>query len=528
MTAFDEALELLPIWLRWGPIAVAFLVSVFTALVGVGVTTVLGLHPLRGAGELPWFERARIAQEVRTGQWIAGLYIWMMAVVVLIDLHSGELTGPRGVTSMAVNIGILSVFFAFRVRAERALGYPRLSGSSYLQGWIVLLLFFCPHLLIAVGLALFCPPHLGSVAAGLMLMGLIAVAATHTGFALDIARFLRLARRGDARLQRATERASEMLGEWVKDVHELRWHHANAFVFPLTRRVAVTTAALEVLDDDELVAVLCHELGHLEESRGVRIGRAALVFLPLPLVWSSFFESWFGTWGFLLIGAVIVFSMLLAPLAFNRHESQADAVTAEAGNALHLARALEKLHISTLTPAVFGGRTSHADLCDRMTALGLEPSYPRPAPPSRKRCWGLRIAGGLAGILCLAGIEFGLASVATGDVSSPRAVLFGLDADSLIDLGQERLAAGDLAGAKIYLLGARDFGETPVRALAWLSIIAASQQQCGDARVLLAEGECLGEGPEHGENALLAARRLVSRCVDAHAPDFDSDGVVDL
>lgn len=185
---------------------------------------------------------------------------------------------------------------------------------------------------------------------------------------------------------------------------------ANAAAFPWARTVIVTDRITEILEDDELEAVLAHEAGHLSEPPWValaRIGTAAMVIAGVSLgpavLWS---------WGVsadleLAALAVLVVAALCALLGVRslarRMEERADAHARASVGAEPLARALEKLHHDALLPLVTGKRRVHPDLYDRLRACGRDPGPPPPPPATRSGLVvGLGVAASLAACAWLA------------------------------------------------------------------------------------------------------------------------------
>lgn len=159
---------------------------------------------------------------------------------------------------------------------------------------------------------------------------------------------------------------------------------ANAIALMNIRSMVVTSRAMELLDDDELRTLVQHELAHLRESLAVRCAR-----LLGGLSWLGFAFTrpvvhrldYIGVvWIFLGVVLVRRFALSVARKMEHRADSMS-ATTAEEGPVY--ARALEKLYEANQMPAVMTRRLLHPHLYDRMTAAGLTPAYPRPAPPQR-------------------------------------------------------------------------------------------------------------------------------------------------
>lgn len=147
--------------------------------------------------------------------------------------------------------------------------------------------------------------------------------------------------------------------------------HGNAYFtgFGRNKRIVFFDTLLKSLSDDEIEAVLAHELGHFKRRHVIK--RMLLVFsislLALALLGWLYQSEWF----YIGLGAAHpsthmalalfmlaapVFGFYLSPLmawGSRRHEFEADAFAAEHANAGHLIDALVRLYeenASTLTP----------------------------------------------------------------------------------------------------------------------------------------------------------------------------------
>ena len=198
-------------------------------------------------------------------------------------------------------------------------------------------------------------------------------------------------------------------------VVELSLPTANAFAFIANRRIGATDAALAVLEDEELMAVCAHEMGHLSEPGRVRVGRIAHYFLwgllvAIPaatrpvLLATDPQPGWlFFVWTLLLIFLV---GMMLHSRVARRMEIRADGIGKQFEPAPgSYARALEKLYATNMVPLVARGKKhAHPELYDRLVDAGMPPEFPRPSPPSQ---WPL-LAGLLVVLVGAAAGWFGL------------------------------------------------------------------------------------------------------------------------
>jgi heat shock protein HtpX len=151
--------------------------------------------------------------------------------------------------------------------------------------------------------------------------------------------------------------------------------------------VAVTTGLLEILDEDELVAVLAHELGHVR-NRDILISSVAATLagavtaLADWLQWGLFFGAhrddedgsplhWLGGLLMLILAPI---AAVLIQLAISRgREFGADETGAElVGDPLALARALEKIEAYAAgTPLHVSPAASHLFIIPPLTGEAL-------------------------------------------------------------------------------------------------------------------------------------------------------------
>lgn len=150
-----------------------------------------------------------------------------------------------------------------------------------------------------------------------------------------------------------------------------RSSHGNAYFsgFGRNKRIVFFDTLLKMLNDDELEAVLAHELGHFKKKhiiKGMLISFST-TFVGLAILAWLMKNEWFyhglglstpSTYMALLLFMLIspVFTFILSPLMsmFSRkNEFEADAFAAEQTNAKHLIKALVDMYrenANTLTP----------------------------------------------------------------------------------------------------------------------------------------------------------------------------------
>ncbi|OYW29235.1 MAG: hypothetical protein B7Z47_05030 [Chthoniobacter sp. 12-60-6] len=157
---------------------------------------------------------------------------------------------------------------------------------------------------------------------------------------------------------------------------------ANAFALMYIRSIVVTAPTMNVLNDEELRTLVQHEMAHLCESVPVRCARMLGGLSWLGFAFTRPVVHHLGGGGvFWIILGVMLLRRFTQNIA-KKMESRADSMSVkdEAEGPIY-ARALEKLYEANLLPAVMTKRLVHPHLYDRMTAAGLTPAYPRPAPP---------------------------------------------------------------------------------------------------------------------------------------------------
>jgi STE24 endopeptidase len=150
-----------------------------------------------------------------------------------------------------------------------------------------------------------------------------------------------------------------------------RSSHGNAYFsgFGRNKRIVFFDTLLKMLNDDELEAVLAHELGHFKKKHIIKtmLISFATTFVALAILAWLMKNEWFyhglglstpSTYMALLLFMLVspVFTFVLSPIMslFSRkNEFEADAFAAEQTNAKHLIKALVDLYrenANTLTP----------------------------------------------------------------------------------------------------------------------------------------------------------------------------------
>jgi STE24 endopeptidase len=185
----------------------------------------------------------------------------------------------------------------------------------------------------------------------------------------------------------------KMSGIFVMDGSK-RSKHSNAYFTGLgsTKRVVLFDTLVEQMSEEEILAVLAHEIGH-EKKRHVLKGMALSLALSFVGFWVlSLLRHWvplypaFGFAGASKEALVFILGLASGPLTFflapafsawsRRHEYAADRFAAEAAGSEAMMSALLKLNrenASNLTPHPWYSfwYYSHPTLSERLRALGV-------------------------------------------------------------------------------------------------------------------------------------------------------------
>lgn len=364
---------------------VSSFLSLLAIAIGCGLITCLAMHLnlmawRKRAGE-HWTVRARTLWTARTGRtWIV-ICALILGVAVEADfqmIESGYLTMICLIAGIAFGLypstREIEPRFTFRIWFTHAL-------------WT----FFFQFGLLAIGLWLVdtMPKEMDQAAwlrTGLGLLGAI--------FLISGIYFPAIARLTPRkphlqpmyeRLQMIADRASQHSGVTPRYVWLADSPIANAVAYPIINAVTFTSRTMELLDDDECLAVMYHEYGHLREPWCVRLMRILPPLAYFVFVFARPMTHAFGSAGIILLFLLLLIIIRGTAKIMRRMEHHAD----DLANALtpdptvH-ARALEKLHEASQIPAVMAGKNMiHPDLYERMVQAGLTPSYEPPLPPDR-------------------------------------------------------------------------------------------------------------------------------------------------
>ncbi|MBE7495554.1 MAG: M48 family metallopeptidase [Verrucomicrobiaceae bacterium] len=335
---------------------------------------------------------------VLLGFWWAGGFAWLDRTTAAWGW--GELWTQVAVIGVIVLVkSLLSLPFeawdTFGVEAE--FGFNRTTPGTFIldrvKGMLLMLVLGVP--LLALIVWFFQTQPLAAVWAWLCVTG-FSLLMTWLSPRLLMPLFLKFTPLGEGSLRTAILALAQRLKFPVADVSVVdgsrRSSKANAFFagFGKTKRIALFDTLVEKHTEDELLAVLAHEIGHCKLRHvpvQITIGLAetGLMFglLHLALQSPAFFQA-FGVSGRPVGLGLVFFAFLYQPLGLllglvssavsRRHEFQADAFAADACTAPPLMTALKKLSTENLAhpqphPLTVALHYSHPPLVERLAAL---------------------------------------------------------------------------------------------------------------------------------------------------------------
>jgi Zn-dependent protease with chaperone function len=382
-SALDAVRALVPAWVDVVAVAGELACWTLGAWFAASGLAWLGARAARRAQAGGWHQVARAAFPYRVG---LGLLQGGVPITWYLAHLFGEpplAPGARlaAVPAAAAAWGVLAVK---RLRFERRLGRANLTGGDWVRGQLLSVLLFFPHLAVAILVGLFVPPRFDAVAFGVLAAGVAAMVIAGWGGGLAVARVLGIVRPPSPRTAAAIERSAGQVGRAVPRIGEVSVSMANALVVFGAETILVTRRALEVLGDEELVAVLRHELGHLAEPVRSRAIHFAGIAVVAPLAAARPIHATLGYDALLLILLVaLIVGQLLLPVHRRREEDADRCAFRSAADSAVFARALEAIHRVNLIPAVLTkGQAMHPHLYDRLIAADVTPAFPRPAPPA--------------------------------------------------------------------------------------------------------------------------------------------------
>ncbi|MFO1441429.1 MAG: M48 family metallopeptidase [Verrucomicrobiaceae bacterium] len=334
------------------------------------------------------------------GMWWSGGFAWLDAKVTGWGL-STLWTNVAAIGVIMLVKSVLALPFeawdTFGVEAE--FGFNRTTPGTFIgdriKGLLLMLVLGVP--LLALVLWFFQTQPLAALWAWLCVSGFSLIMAWLAPRVL-MPLFMKFTPLGDGPLRTAILGLAERLKFPVADVSVVdgsrRSSKANAFFagFGKTKRIALFDTLIEKHSEDELLAVLAHEIGHCKLRHvpvqiAIGLSESALMFWLLHLALSSpaFFEAFGITTRPLPLGlGLMFFTLIYQPLGLllglvsstmsRRHEFQADAFAAEACTAAPLMTALKKLSTENLAhpqphPLTVTLHYSHPPLGERLAAL---------------------------------------------------------------------------------------------------------------------------------------------------------------
>jgi Zn-dependent protease with chaperone function len=417
---------MLPAWVGWVGliyIPVAFLAS----LALQGIFAAFAATRDRRARCLHWTDRARrIFPMIAATRQLSLLLCVLFGVVAAFVAGPLSHVGPLALVP-ALILAVLAGSFWPSWQLNRRLRATPPDARAWLRTYVLGVLIRSPlYLALVLGCAL--PSRFDAWVAIALGIAAAFVVFISLGGLTRMGRWLGILVPPSPRLEQAAASAAAATGARLRGVWLARVGFANAFALPMAGQIVVTEPATEIFDDNELMAVCAHELGHVSE--GPRAGLSRLLILLAVLLLAAVRPVWgsFGGTAAVLLFVLVFAGLRLWPAIGRRFERRSDEAAhhheVEPGT---YARALEKLYAHELMPAVgYGKGGSHPHLYDRMLAAGVTPAYPRPAPPTR---W--LGAGAFLGVyLLLAPIAAAVGVVITlaDNSRNPNVLLFSIGA----------------------------------------------------------------------------------------------------
>lgn len=400
MDAIAAVKEQLPFWVRAG--ALWFYPPLFALLWFVSWRGMLRIGQLRPSADLHWTSRA----ELRAGR-LYVLYVTSVSSMVVSWMFAAEFVSPLSLASplalRGVTLGVLAFLGlgCLYLELRRSFG-SWLTLAYFLRGQAMFWLVFLPALPITILMAAFTPASGWGMVLGLVL-GAGGMVWLCLADPIERARRVGIWRPAPPGLVQMASEVSAAAGVSVRGVHVLSVPSANAYAFR-TGDLAFTDRALQLLGENQVRAILHHEVGHLTEKSAQRTRRLyeGLVCLVVLGAWRPIVHL--GGW--LLFAGLLMVAFLLSMRAVKRarrSEEHADDHAIEHGDdAAGYARALEALHRFNLVPVVQNRRhATHPDLYDRLLKAGVQPDYPRPVVKRVQKLRGLLMLAVLVLVLAV-------------------------------------------------------------------------------------------------------------------------------
>jgi len=372
---------LLPAWVPVAGVAVPVVAAFVGAFLVCAVLYLLARRAARRHADAPWPERARALWPYRRGLGTAA-----QALALVGGYMPFRWPPPASPPWLGVLLAVLAGYLGgtfWRVRLERSLIDPDLTLRGWLRGALASWCCRWPHLAVALVLALVMPATPGPAAA-VFAGGIVLLVVAACGGGFLVGRAVGLFPPAPAAVDGVAREVARGHGVALRGVHAVELPMANAFALPVLQRILFTRRAIRLLDEKGVAAIARHEVAHLQEPRRMRYLRLAGLVALLPVVALRPLLVNGGLYALLVAVLVAVACTRLLRRRFRALESRADEWGRRGEeSAGEYAHALESLYRANLAPAVLGGRAVHPDLYDRLEAAGVEPAFPRPAPPAR-------------------------------------------------------------------------------------------------------------------------------------------------
>jgi Zn-dependent protease with chaperone function len=339
-------------------------------------TNWLALIPWRRAQNQHWTERARLSFPVRSA---AASSLWVIPAALTSCIL---LLWPSQTPHWALLVLFITVGTALgNLPIDREL-FPRIALRDLLRQMMVLCLIRFLMWFVVLGVAASMPPQFNLEALFLFMAFLFACGFWNRNAWIYLGRKLGLFEPAPERLQRIVQETSVLVKVPYSQLWLMRISLAQAFAMPGSRVLLFSERMLELLSDEEIAAVCCHELAHLAEPRQHSFQRYVIWLIFLPWVLFKPIIHTFGVSGFFLLLLITA----VTPIIFRRISCKLEARAADVAHlnergAGTYARALLRLHEDGLVPAVVAKkRATHPHLYDRLLAVGFTPDFARPKP----------------------------------------------------------------------------------------------------------------------------------------------------
>lgn len=352
----------------------------FLSAAGMTLLTAAAMHlalvPWRRSAGCHWTERARLLWPARRVQ--MGLGVASVAAAVLLS----ALDPQERFLPWLDFAGVACGYFAGSFFSTREIE-PRYRFLVWLKEifWALLVQFGVFGILVALLVSM--PETPGPADWLRITLGLLAVGVIATGLWLPLLKLLpHKTAPEEERLAALLREVSAQTGITPRWTFYSRSPLARAAALVHLRGLLITSRVLEILDDDELRAILHHEMAHLREGLGVRLSRllplagfAVFIFLNPVL-------HHLGPAGLLGLFLCPLLGGRLAQRIARRMEHRADDAAIQGADPVKYAHALEKFYQANQMPAVMRGNSMvHPHLYDRMLSAGVTPDYRRPDRP---------------------------------------------------------------------------------------------------------------------------------------------------